>query len=237
MWRSRRRPTRAGRPSGAGPGRILSRIFLRGARSQVEMGLVARCRPGTLVLCEGGCRTLGAALWALQCCLEHADQIRLSLWLPRATVLVPSTGEEAGCWRRPTTPRSSSGGSRRWISARPSWCAACGCPARRPGQAAPGGHDLLHDDPVAAGAGRPAGRAGRDPGGDGGHHRLLEAAVLPAGGRRGSRSGWSTPRTSSTCRAGPRPTGWTRCGCARSPSGRCCGPASCRHRRSAGCGT
>src|SRR3954469_16673083 len=26
------------------------------------------------------------------------------------------------------------------------------------------------------------------------------------------------PTTSSTCRGGPRPTGWTRCGCARSPS-------------------
>ena len=44
-------------------------------------------------------------------------------------------------------------------------------------------------------------------------------------------------KTSSTCRAGPRPTGWTRSGCARSPSGRCCGPASSRHRRSGGCGT
>ena len=53
----------------------------------------------------------------------------------------------------------------------------------------------------------------------------------------GSRSGWSTRVMSSTCRAGPRPTGWMRCGCARSPSGRCCAPASCRHRRSAGCGT
>ena len=36
---------------------------------------------------------------------------------------------------------------------------------------------------------------------------------------------------------GPRPTGWTRSGFARSPSGRCCGQASCRRRRSAGCGT
>ena len=33
----------------------------------------------------------------------------------------------------------------------------------------------------------------------------------------------------------PRPTGWMRCGCARSPNGRCCGPASCRRRRSGGC--
>ena len=44
-------------------------------------------------------------------------------------------------------------------------------------------------------------------------------------------------RTSSTCRAGPRPTGWTRCGSRRSPNGRCCGQASCRHGRSASCGT
>ena len=36
---------------------------------------------------------------------------------------------------------------------------------------------------------------------------------------------------------GPRPTGWTRCGLARSPSGRCCRQALCRHRRPGGCGT
>ena len=34
----------------------------------------------------------------------------------------------------------------------------------------------------------------------------------------------------------PKTTGWTRCGCARSPSGRCCGPVSCLPWRSAGCG-
>ena len=71
-------------------------------------------------------------------------------------------------------------------------------------------------------------RAGGDPGGDGGHLRLLEAGRSTCWRRTGSRPGWSTPRTSSTCRAGPRPTSWTRCGCARSPSGRCSGPASCR---------
>ena len=38
--------------------------------------------------------------------------------------------------------------------------------------------------------------------------------------RPGSRRGWSTPRTSSTCRAVRRPTSWMRSGCARSPSGR-----------------
>jgi hypothetical protein len=32
---------------------------------------------------------------------------------------------------------------------------------------------------------------------------------------------------------GPRPTSWTRSGCARSPSGRRCGPSSCRLQRSA----
>ena len=34
----------------------------------------------------------------------------------------------------------------------------------------------------------------------------------------------------------PRPTGWMRSGLPRSPSGRCCGPASSRPRRSGGCG-
>ena len=45
------------------------------------------------------------------------------------------------------------------------------------------------------------------------------------------------PVMSSTCRVGPRPTRWMRSGLPRSPSGRCCGPASCRHRRSGSCGT
>src|SRR4051812_11255876 len=40
---------------------------------------------------------------------------------------------------------------------------------------------------------------------------------------------------SSTSQVGPRPTGWTRCGCARWPSGRCCARASCRRRRSGRC--
>ena len=131
-------------------------------------------------------------------------------------------------WSLATMSRSSSG-SRRWISARPRWCAASGCPAR----AARGGgcrrcRTYSTMTRVAAGDGGPAGRAWGDPGGDGGDQRLLEAAVLPAGGARVRDRGWSTPRTSSTCPAGRRPTGWTRCGCARSPSGRCCGPASCR---------
>jgi len=45
------------------------------------------------------------------------------------------------------------------------------------------------------------------------------------------------PATSSTSRDGPRPTRWMRSGCASSPSGRCCGPASSHHRRSGSCGT
>ena len=59
--------------------------------------------------------------------------------------------------------------------------------------------------------------------------------LLEAGGRsRGP--GWSRPRTSSICPGGPRPTGWTRSGCARWPNARCCVPASCRQRRSGCCG-
>ena len=61
------------------------------------------------------------------------------------------------------------------------------CCVRVPGQlgpAAAGGPDLPDDDPLAAGVGRPAGGAGRDPGGDGGHQRLLERALLPAGSPR-----------------------------------------------------
>jgi hypothetical protein len=48
----------------------------------------------------------------------------------------------------------------------------------------------------------------------------------------GSRRGWSMPGTSSTSRDGPRPTPWMRSGCASSPSGNCCGPASSPHGRS-----
>jgi hypothetical protein len=35
----------------------------------------------------------------------------------------------------------------------------------------------------------------------------------------------------------PKTDNSIRCGCARSLNGRCCGPASYRHRRSAGCET
>src|SRR4029450_4036384 len=54
---------------------------------------------------------------------------------------------------------------------------------------------------------------------------------------KGAGGGGRARVTSGTCRVGPRPTSWMRCGCARSPSGACCAPASCRRRRSGGCGT
>ena len=43
--------------------------------------------------------------------------------------------------------------------------------------------------------------------------------------------------TSSTCPGGRRRTGWTRCGCARSPSVRCCGRVSYHPHPSGYCGT
>ena len=69
------------------------------------------------------------------------------------------------------------------------------CCVRVPGPGGPGRRlqevrDLPDDDPVAAGAGRPAGGAGGDPGGDGGHQRLLEGARFTCWKRTGSRSGW-----------------------------------------------
>ena len=85
----------------------------------------------------------------------------------------------------------------------------------RPGRRVQEIAHVLDDDPLAAGAGRSAARAGRDPGGDGGDLGLLEAGVLPAGGGRVWTRGWSTPATSSTCPGGRRPTGSTRCGCAK----------------------
>jgi transposase len=48
---------------------------------------------------------------------------------------------------------------------------------------------------------------------------------------------WSTPATSRTSPAGPRPTRPMRSGCASSPSAACCGPASSPAGRSGSCGT
>ena len=41
-------------------------------------------------------RTLGAALWALQCRLEHADQLGPVLWLLGATIVVDRAGRRPG---------------------------------------------------------------------------------------------------------------------------------------------
>ena len=66
-----------------------------------------------------------------------------------------------------------------------------------------------HDDPVVADDVGLAGRPGSDQGGDGSHQRLLEAAVLPAGGllrdMAGQRQGRQAP-------AGSSQDGSTRCG-------------------------
>ena len=85
------------------------------------------------------------------------------------------------------------------------------------GEAAAGGGDLLRDDPVAFRDGRSSGLPGGDPGGHGGHQRLLETGVLPAGGRR-VRDLAGSAKDSSTCRGGRRPASWTRPGWPRSPS-------------------
>lgn len=54
---------------------------------------------------------------------------------------------------------------------------------------------------------------------------------------RGLSAGRSTPATSRTSRAAPRPTNSTRCGCASSPNGACFGLPSCRPSRSGNCAT
>jgi hypothetical protein len=67
----------------------------------------------------------------------------------------------------------------------------------RPGRLQEAG-DVLHDDPVAAGHGRPVALPGGDTGGDGSNAGLPEAGVLPAGGGRvrgvaGQRQGRQAP--------------------------------------------
>src|SRR4030095_15753568 len=111
-------------------------------------------------------RVLGAALWALHCRLEHADQIRL---LPCGSCGRPPVGRRAqGGWGaggeagdRGDHPAGSRLGYRQGR-------ADLLCAGAQPRQARPagaGGSDLQDDDPVATGHGRPAGRVGRDPGG------------------------------------------------------------------------
>jgi hypothetical protein len=64
----------------------------------------------------------------------------------------------------------------------------------------------------------------------------LEAGLVGAGGARGRAAAGRAPATSRSCPAGkptlPTPPGWPSCW-----STACCGAASCRHRRSASCGT
>src|SRR5665811_1877950 len=50
--------------------------------------------------------------------------------------------------------------------------------------AGPGGQDVLHDDPLTAGHGRPVAGSGGDPDCDGSNLGLLETTVLPVGGTR-----------------------------------------------------
>ena len=131
-------------------------------------------------------RVLGAAPWALHCRLEHADQIRLSpcgsCGQPAGWVVGAQGGRGAGGDAGDRGDHPACGGVGRGQGRADLLCASPG-----PGQLGPagaGGADLQDDDPLAAGHGRPAGRAGRDPGGDGGHQRLLEGGLLPAGSPR-----------------------------------------------------
>ncbi len=139
--------------------------------------------------------------------------------------------------------RRSSSGSRRWISARRSWCAACGCPMR-----------------IALGGGcrrcRPTPTMTRSLLGMADRLRCLgvtrvvmeatsssywkPAVLCGAGGRPGSRP-WLVNAAGRAGICGGRPeTGQARLpsGCARSPSGRCIRPSlRAAAGRSGGCGT
>src|SRR5215216_25129 len=132
-------------------------------------------------------RALGAASGALHCCLEHADQIRIvSLRLLRAAsnAGAPPVPRRLDAGRDPRHRGDHRAGRRAGYRQGGAGVLCAGAKPGHSGQAAAGGSDLPDDDPVAAGAGRPAGGAGRDPGGDGGDLRLLEGPVLSAGGPR-----------------------------------------------------
>jgi hypothetical protein len=144
-------------------------------------------------------RALGAAPWAHQCRLEHADQIPLVPVAPAGNRAVdPSARRRPGAGgdqRQRGAHRAGRGVGYRQGGAGV-LCAGAQCAGV--GSAAAGGADLPDDDPLAAGDGGSAGGAGRDPGGDGGHQRLLEGALLPAGGARvrgvaGQRQGCQAP--------------------------------------------
>src|SRR3954469_17681949 len=118
-----------------------------------SLGPRGRLTVGRRELCYGPLRVLRARGLALLS----------SLQLLRVAAFSEASGRRGRCRSTPTSPRSSSG-SPHWMSARPRWAAARGCqdpPASGCRRSAP-----FHDDRRAAGAGRLAGRARRDPGGD-----------------------------------------------------------------------
>src|SRR5215218_8908572 len=116
--------------------------------------------------------------------LSTRIRFRLSLWLLRATVLLP---------RRPGGGRvlEETQETEELIErvaaldvgkAELTCCVRVPSPGKRGRRA--GGPDLPDDDPLAAGHGRPAAGVGGDPGGDGGNLGLLEGGLLPAGSPR-----------------------------------------------------
>jgi hypothetical protein len=130
-------------------------------------------------------RVLGAASGPFTVALSTRIRFAFSPAAPagnRPLVVRAQGGRGAGGDTRPRSDHPAGGGVGRGQGRADLLCA--GPRPGRVGSAAAGGHYLPDDDPLAAGHGRPAGRVGRDPGGDGGHQRLLEGGVLPAGSPR-----------------------------------------------------
>ena len=133
------------------------------------------------------------------CCFEHAHQTRLFRRPRRATPPARRTGEVR--WRRSSSAPAALDVHKAQVTA----CVRVP-DARGAARAARGG--VRDDRARAARAARLAGRARRHAGGDGGHRRVLEAAVGDPRGRVRAAC-WSTPGTSSRSRAA-RPTSRTR---------------------------
>src|SRR5665811_1074449 len=150
-------------------------------------------------------RAPGAALWTLQCCLRARElDSLLSQQLLRATTF--------GYWLSPGGGSCVGGNAGRTGDHRPGRS-----PGYRQGRvgvlcagtrsqgwvsAGSGGHDVLHDDPLTAGHGRPVDGSGCDPDCDGSNFGLLETTVLPVGGTRvwrvaGQRQGRQEPTWSA----------------------------------------
>ena len=137
-----------------------------------------------------------------------------------------------GCSPSRSMRSRSSPGSLPWISARPSWSVVCGCPA--PGGSKRRAQEVTTHTTMTRSLAELANRL---------VDLRVERVVMEATSdywkpvfylleAHGLDPWLVNARTSSTCRAGRRPMCWTRCGCARSPSVRCCGPVSCRRGRS-----